>query len=100
MQETVHFDYLIYISLYPTYLVLLYSPQETPYVMMHLAKNYTGNERFFGFCVDILNRIANLVGFDYILDLVPDKKYGAKDPVTGEWNGMVAQLMKHVSASR
>lgn len=65
--------------------------------MMHYGKNVTGNDRFFGFCVDILDRVANEVGFDYILDLVPDRKYGAKDPITGEWNGMVAQLMKHVS---
>lgn len=64
---------------------------------MHYGKNLTGNERFFGFCVDILARVANEVGFDYILDLVPDKKYGAKDSSTGEWNGMVLQLMKHVS---
>lgn len=65
--------------------------------MMHYGKNLTGNERFFGFCVDILARVANEVGFEYILDLVPDKKYGARDPVTGEWNGMVSQLMQHVS---
>lgn len=64
--------------------------------MMHDSKNYTGNARFYGFCVDILDRVAQQVGFDYILDLVPDRKYGAKDPVTGEWNGMVSQLMKHV----
>lgn len=63
---------------------------------MHYGKNYTGNKRFFGFCVDILDRVAHNVGFDYILDLVPDRKYGAKDPVSGEWNGMVAQLMNHV----
>ena len=71
--------------------------QEIPYVMMHNGKNFTGNDRFYGFCVDMLDRVANEVGFDYILDLVPDKKYGAKDPVTQEWNGMVWQLMKHVS---
>lgn len=65
--------------------------------MMHYGKNYTGNARFYGFCVDILDRVAKQVGFEYILDLVPDRKYGAKDPITGEWNGMVAQLMKHVS---
>lgn len=64
--------------------------------MMHYGKNMTGNERFFGFCIDILGRIGRMVGFDYIIDLVPDKKYGAKDPDTGEWNGMVLQLMKHV----
>ncbi|XP_041674487.1 glutamate receptor ionotropic, kainate 2 isoform X2 [Drosophila eugracilis] len=68
---------------------------ETPYVMMHYGKNFTGNERFYGFCVDILETISHEVGFDYILDLVPDRKYGAKDPETGEWNGMVAQLMKN-----
>lgn len=74
-----------------------YGTQEIPYVMMHYGKNLTGNERFFGFCVDILARVAKEVGFDYILDLVPDKKYGACDPTTGEWNGMVLQLMKQVS---
>ncbi|XP_070074168.1 glutamate receptor ionotropic, kainate 2 isoform X3 [Drosophila takahashii] len=68
---------------------------ETPYVMMHYGKNFTGNERFYGFCVDILETISHEVGFDYILDLVPDRKYGAKDPESGEWNGMVAQLMKY-----
>lgn len=65
--------------------------------MMHHGKNFTGNDRFYGFCVDILDRVAQEVGFEYIIDLVPDRKYGAQDPITGEWNGMVAQLMKHVS---
>jgi glutamate receptor, ionotropic, invertebrate len=73
--------------------------QEHPYVMMHYAKNYTGNARFYGFCVDLLERVSREVGFDYILDLVPDRKYGAQDPLTGEWNGMVLQLMKHVGRS-
>nr|CAD7571162.1 unnamed protein product [Timema californicum] len=71
------------------------SPQQIPYVMMHYDKNYTGNARFHGFCVDLLDRLSRDVGFDYILDLVPDKKYGAQDPETGEWNGMVLQLIKH-----
>lgn len=68
--------------------------------MMHRSKNLTGNDRFYGFCVDILDRISREVGFEYILDLVPDGRYGAKDPITGEWNGMVSQLMKHVSQGR
>ncbi|KAH8376031.1 hypothetical protein KR093_005603, partial [Drosophila rubida] len=68
---------------------------ETPYVMMRYGKNYTGNDRFYGFCVDILETVSREVGFDYILDLVPDRKYGAKDPETGEWNGMVAELIKY-----
>ncbi|XP_060661310.1 glutamate receptor ionotropic, kainate 2 isoform X5 [Drosophila nasuta] len=72
---------------------------ETPYVMMRYGKNFTGNERFYGFCVDILETVAREVGFDYILDLVPDRKYGAKDPETGQWNGMVAELMKYPASS-
>ncbi|XP_045462402.1 glutamate receptor ionotropic, kainate 2-like isoform X6 [Harmonia axyridis] len=68
---------------------------ETPYVMMQKDKNFKGNSRFYGFCVDILERISKKVGFDYILDLVPDKKYGARDPDTGRWNGMVQQLTMH-----
>jgi hypothetical protein len=67
--------------------------------MMHQGKNYSGNSRFYGFCVDLLDRTAQYIGFDYILDLAPDRKYGAQDPVSGEWNGMVLQLMKHVGTS-
>ncbi|XP_066250737.1 glutamate receptor ionotropic, kainate 2-like isoform X2 [Euwallacea similis] len=68
---------------------------ETPYVMMHAGKNHTGNGRFYGFCIDILQRVSQEVGFDYLLDLVPDRKYGACDPKTGAWNGMVRELMLH-----
>ncbi|XP_057339211.1 glutamate receptor ionotropic, kainate 1-like isoform X2 [Microplitis mediator] len=68
---------------------------ERPYVMMHHEKNYTGNNRFYGFCVDLLEAVAKCVGFDYRLELVEDRKYGAKDPETGEWNGIVNELMRH-----
>ncbi|XP_067217123.1 glutamate receptor ionotropic, kainate 2-like isoform X2 [Linepithema humile] len=68
---------------------------ETPYVMMHHEKNYTGNSRFYGFCVDLLAAVARVVGFSYRLELVPDRKYGARDPETGEWNGIVKELMRH-----
>ncbi|VEN55715.1 unnamed protein product [Callosobruchus maculatus] len=69
---------------------------EKPYVMMHAGKNFTGNSRFYGFCVDVLDRISKQVGFDYLLDLVRDGKYGARDPQSGAWNGMVMELMQHV----
>jgi ionotropic glutamate receptor len=64
--------------------------------MMHAGKNFTGNSRFYGFCVDVLESISKEVGFDYLLDLVPDRKYGARDPSTGQWNGMVRELIQHV----
>ena len=40
--------------------------------------------------------IAGMVGFNYVIELVPDKKYGALDPDTGEWNGIVRQILEKV----
>lgn len=55
--------------------------------------------RFEGFCIDLLEQVAQMAGFQYRLELVPDGKYGAYDPDTGEWNGMVRQLMDKVKGS-
>ena len=55
-----------------------------------------GNARYEGFCVDMLNEIANIVGFRYSIELVPDGKYGAPDK-EGNWNGMVRQLIDKLS---
>ena len=31
--------------------------------------------------------------FNYTIHLVPDGSYGTQDPNTGEWNGMMAELV-------
>lgn len=51
---------------------------------------------FEGFCIDLLRMIADIVGFEYEIELVPDGKYGVYDYETGEWNGIVRQLMDKV----
>ncbi|XP_073985733.1 glutamate receptor ionotropic, kainate 2-like isoform X2 [Rhodnius prolixus] len=66
---------------------------ETPYVMMKDGKNGTGSGKFVGFCIDLLRMVSQMAGFQYTIELVPDGKYGVYDPETGEWNGMVRQLM-------
>ncbi|XP_023327652.1 glutamate receptor ionotropic, kainate 1 [Eurytemora carolleeae] len=53
-----------------------------------------GNNRFEGFCVDLLEQIANQVGFKYYIELVPDNNYGALNLTTGKWNGLVRELME------
>ncbi|XP_045024647.1 glutamate receptor ionotropic, kainate 2 isoform X3 [Daphnia magna] len=68
---------------------------ERPYVMLNHGKNYTGNNRFYGFSMELLEEIARLSKFSYIVDINPDGAYGVKNPVTGEWNGVVKQLMSH-----
>ncbi|KAL0110156.1 hypothetical protein PUN28_013655 [Cardiocondyla obscurior] len=66
---------------------------EQPYVMLRSGGNFSGNSRYEGFCIDLLQEIARMVGFTYRIELVPDGKYGAYDYETGEWNGIVRQLM-------
>uniref|UniRef100_A0A8D8YFR0 Glutamate receptor ionotropic, kainate 2 n=1 Tax=Cacopsylla melanoneura TaxID=428564 RepID=A0A8D8YFR0_9HEMI len=67
---------------------------ERPYVMHRLSSvNLTGNARYEGFCIDLLRAIAGMVGFEYSIQLVPDGKYGVFDYESGEWNGIVRQLM-------
>ncbi|XP_043996193.1 glutamate receptor 3a isoform X2 [Gambusia affinis] len=67
---------------------------EAPYVMY--KKNYMqmdGNDRYEGYCVDLASEIAKHVGIKYKLSIVPDGKYGARDPDTKTWNGMVGELV-------
>lgn len=68
--------------------------QEQPYVMLKSRNNTTF--ALEGFCIDLLDAIASLVGFKYNISLVPDGKYGVYDYKTGEWNGMVRQLIDKV----
>jgi hypothetical protein len=57
---------------------------------------YNPNDRFEGFCIDLLKQIAENVGFEYTIELVPDGKYGVMNYETGEWNGIVKELMDKV----
>ena len=59
-------------------------------------KALVGNDRFEGFCIDLLKELANILGFSYEIRLVPDGRYGSQDD-KGQWNGMVRELIEHVS---
>ena len=56
-----------------------------------------GNERYEGYCVDLAYEIAKHVRIKYKLSIVGDGKYGARDPETKIWNGMVGELDYGVS---
>lgn len=73
--------------------------KESPYVMY--KKNHEqleGNERYEGYCVDLAYEIAKHVRIKYKLSIVGDGKYGARDPETKIWNGMVGELVYGVSS--
>lgn len=75
--------------------------QEDPYVMLKKnANQFEGNDRYEGYCVELAAEIAKHVGYSYRLEIVSDGKYGARDPDTKAWNGMVGELVYGVSFSR
>ncbi|XP_074659201.1 glutamate receptor ionotropic, kainate 2-like [Tubulanus polymorphus] len=47
---------------------------------------------FEGYIVDLVNALADEVGFKYKLKLVADGRYGALTP-DGKWNGMIGELI-------
>lgn len=49
--------------------------------------------------MDLLDELADRIGFKYQLYLVNDGKYGAQEARTGTWNGMVADLVNRVSVN-
>ena len=60
----------------------------------------TGNDRYEGFCIDIIKEIAKQHGFNYTIQRTPDGAYGSKNALTGEWNGIVRELIDQVSEGR
>ncbi|XP_063543877.1 glutamate receptor ionotropic, kainate 2 [Cydia strobilella] len=77
----------------PNVTLTIVTVEEKPYVMVKEGWNLQGNARFEGFCIDLLARVAAQAGFAYRLRLVPDNMYGARDPDTGQWNGIVRELV-------
>ncbi|XP_026519712.1 glutamate receptor ionotropic, kainate 1 [Notechis scutatus] len=68
---------------------------EDPYVMYKKSdKPLYGNDRFEGYCLDLLKELSSILGFIYEVKLVSDGKYGAQND-KGEWNGMVKELIDH-----
>ncbi|XP_078684258.1 glutamate receptor ionotropic, kainate 2-like [Branchiostoma floridae x Branchiostoma belcheri] len=70
--------------------------EESPFMIMRdqddQGRILHGNERFSGFCVDLLDWMSQEMGFRYDLYHVADNNWGAKDPITGRWNGVVADV--------
>lgn len=59
------------------------------------ANKLKGNDKFRGFCVDLLNEIAKICKFNYTISLGTDGKYGSMN-ARGEWNGLVRELIDKV----
>lgn len=61
------------------------------------GEGLTGNARYEGISMDIIDAIAKDLGFKYRFELVPDKEYGSLNKVTKQWNGLIRELREQVS---
>lgn len=70
--------------------------QENPYVMLRPNhQELEGNDRYEGFCVDMLKELADILKFKYRIRLVGDGVYGVPG-ANGTWTGMVGELISRV----
>lgn len=56
-----------------------------------------GNARYEGYAMDLIDQIASYLGFQYRFELVPENAYGSYNKETKKWNGLIKQLLDHVS---
>lgn len=71
--------------------------QENPYLMLKWNhQELEGNDRYEGFCVDMLKELAEILRFNYKIHLVGDGVYGVPE-ANGTWTGMVGELIARVS---
>ncbi|XP_022651879.1 glutamate receptor ionotropic, kainate 2-like isoform X2 [Varroa destructor] len=55
-------------------------------------RNRTGNDRFEGFCMELMETLAANIGFRYSVHLVKDNSYGSRQP-DGTFDGMIKELI-------
>lgn len=55
-------------------------------------KDRVGNDKFYGFAIDLMERVAKDLDFEYEMYVVPDGNFGVELP-TGEWNGLVGEVL-------
>ena len=91
------------------------SHQSPPYALFKESpERLLGNEAFEGFGVELIQGIAdflseitlnilkgwlglsNILDFNVTLKWVDDGQYGSKNKETGEWNGMLGEILEHV----
>ena len=66
--------------------------QSEPYLM---RRERNDGIKYEGFCVDLIEGIAKLAGFNYTISLVKDGRYGAEQ-ADGSWTGMIGEVIRNV----
>lgn len=65
-------------------------------MMKKVADTLKGNDRYEGFGIELIERLADMLGFNYTFLLQEDGSYGSRDHTTGQWNGMMREIIDGV----
>ncbi|ELT90213.1 hypothetical protein CAPTEDRAFT_92293 [Capitella teleta] len=67
--------------------------QEQPWTMLKTDhEDLIGNDKYYGFAVDLIDVISQVLGFTYEIIIVHDGKFGSK-LTNGEWDGIVGEIL-------
>ncbi|PSN42074.1 hypothetical protein C0J52_16393 [Blattella germanica] len=67
-----------------------------PYGMRRQSsEQLKGNDRFEGFGIELIHELSLILGFNYTFELQLDNAYGSLNKETGQWNGMIRQLLDY-----
>ncbi|XP_066591382.1 ionotropic receptor 25a isoform X2 [Prorops nasuta] len=56
-------------------------------------KDEEGNEMYHGYCIDVIEKLAEVMDFDYDIIVPKDHSFGKKLP-NGDWTGLVGDLAR------
>ena len=83
-------------------LLSMFSFQNTPFtiykahdVPKEALERLSFEEKYEGYVIDFMKALSEEVKFKYKFHLVGDGKYGSLNTNTGEWNGMIRELLDH-----
>lgn len=72
--------------------------QTHPYGMLkETSDKLSGNDRYEGMGIDVIQELASLHGFNYTFRLQTDGSSGNPDKKTGKWTGMIGEVLSGVS---
>ena len=60
------------------------------------SEHLIGNDAFEGYAIDLISEIAQILKFNYTFKWVDDGAYGYKNKETGEWNGLMGEILTQV----
>ncbi|XP_077258758.1 glutamate receptor ionotropic, kainate 2-like isoform X2 [Temnothorax americanus] len=65
-----------------------------PYGMLKISSHVvTGNDRYEGFAIDLIQEMSKMLGFNYTFEVQTDNDYGSFNNVTKKWSGMLGKII-------